>query len=147
MSPTACASGGCIGAGCKAAGCKAAGLQGGPGQFAQRGGPGQFAQTGGPVPLHFEILNSLRLSRASVCNERNLETFAKPTPKSGPCVINSTRIAWGRGGGGGGGGCPPQTPPSLSLKTEGSKTPPHAEGRRISVDRSVFGVVGRCAYV
>ena len=105
MPPTPFASGVCIGAGCKAAGCKAAGLQAAglraAGVKAARVAPQaaglqcrpqglpyrlqgeleQFAQRGGnAVLLHFEIQNSLRLSRASVwtvCNERNLDTFAK----------------------------------------------------------------------
>ena len=162
MPPTPSASGVCMGADSKAAGCKAAGLQAAglraAGVKAARvalqaaglqcrlqglryrlqGGPGQFAQRGGNVVLlHFEVQNSSHLSRASPSKEQNLDTLAKRTPKSGPSVVNSTRIAcllgdWGRGGPPPGrrrGGGP--DPPSLSLKAQGSRPPPHAEGRRI----------------
>ena len=122
MPPTPSASGVCMGAGCKAAGCKAAGLQAAglraAGVKAARvalqaaglqcrlqglryrlqGGPGQFAQRGGnAVLLHFEVQNSSHLSRASPSKEQNPDTLAKSTPKSGPSVVNSTRIAcfWG----------------------------------------------------
>ena len=96
MPPTPSASAGCKGAGCKAAGCKAAGLQGCRLQgcrlqgcrlqglrFRLQGGHGQFAQRGGnAVLLHFQ--NSLRLSCASVCNERNLRFFRKSNAQKGP---------------------------------------------------------------
>ena len=133
-----------MGAGCKAAGCKAAGLQAAglraAGVKAARvalqaaglqcrlqglryrlqGGPGQFAQRGGnAVLLHFEVQNSSHLSCASPSKEQNLDTLAKSTPKSGPSVVNTTRIAclgddWGEGGGSPSWeeGCPPQTPPA-----------------------------------
>ena len=155
MPPTPSASAGCKGAGCKAAGCKAAGLQAAglraAGVKAARvalqaaglqcrlqglryrlqGGPGQFAQRGGnAVLLHFEVQNSSHLSRASPSKEQNCDTLAKSTPKSGPSVVNSTRIAcfWGLWGGW---GLSPPDHPSLSLKAQGSRPPPHTEGRRI----------------
>ena len=144
MPPTPSASAGCKGAGCKAAGCKAAGLQAAglraAGVKAARvalqaaglqcrlqglryklqGEPGQFAQRGGnAVLVHFEVQNSSHLSRASPSKEQNPDTHAKPTPKSGPSVVNSPRIAcFGGLGGGvpsgakGGVDCPPQTPPA-----------------------------------
>ena len=118
MPPTPSASGVCMGAGCKGAGCKAAGLQAAglraAGVKAARVtlqaaglqcrlqglrywlqcGPGQFAQRGGnALLLHFEVQNSSHVSHASPSKEQNLDTLAKSTPKSGPSVVNSTRIA------------------------------------------------------
>ena len=161
MPPTPSASGVCMGAGCKAAGCKAAGLQAAglraAGVKAARvalqaaglqcrlqglryrlqGGPGQFAQRGGnAVLLHFEVQNSSHLSRASPSKEQNPDTLAKPTPKSGPSVVNSTRIAcfWGGWGVGTpperGGVCHPQTPAASAqrLKAQGHPHTPRVGG-------------------
>ena len=42
-----------------------------------------------------------------------------------------------------GGGLSPPDPPSLSLKAQGSRPPPHAEGRRIFI----LGILGRDFHV
>ena len=137
MPPTPSASGVCMGAGCKAAGCcKAAGLQA-AGLRAAGVKAGQFAQRGGNVVLlHLEVQNSSHLSRASRSKEQNLDTLAKRTPKSGPSVVNSTRIAcFGGGGGGsppgggggGGGGVPPR-PPQPQPKGSRLKATPTRRG-------------------
>ena len=126
MPTTPSASGVWMGAGCKAAGCKAAGLQAAGLRAAgtkaarvalqaarlQSGCKG--CATGcrvdlgslckgakNAVLLHFEVQNSSHLSRASPSKEQH----SKPTHKSGPSVVNSTRIAcfWG--------GCGVGTPP------------------------------------
>jgi hypothetical protein len=118
MPTTPSASGVWMGAGCKAAGCKAAGLQAAGLRAAgtkaarvalqaarlQSGCKG--CATGcrvdlgslckgakNAVLLHFEVQNSSHLSRASPSKEQHLNTLSKPTHKSGPSVVNSTRIA------------------------------------------------------
>ena len=85
-------------------------LQGGPGQFAQRGG--------NAVLLHFESQNSLRLSRASVCNERNLGYFRKTRGQTG---TKCCKLQHGLPLGGGGGGLPPPDHPEPQPKARGFK--------------------------
>ena len=111
MPPTPSASAGCKDAECKAAGCKAAGLQAAGLQAAGLKAArvcatgcraagcrvagckgcatgcrvGQFAQRGGnAVLVNLGIQNSLRISRARVCNERNLRYFRKSNAQKGP---------------------------------------------------------------
>ena len=64
----------------------------------------------------FQIQNSSHLSRASPSNKQNHQTLAKSTLKSGPSVVNSTRIACRGGsppgGDGGVGGVVPPRPPA-----------------------------------
>ena len=65
---------------CVLQGCRLQGLR-----FRLQGGQGQFAQRGGnAVLLHFGTQNSLRLSSASVCNERNLGYFRRSNAQKGP---------------------------------------------------------------
>jgi hypothetical protein len=150
-----------MGAGCKAAGCKAAGLQAAGLRAAgtkaarvalqaarlQSGCKG--CATGcrvdlgslckgakNAVLLHFEVQNSSHLSRASPSKEQHLNTLSKPTHKSGPSVVNSTRIAcfWGGCGVGTpperGGVCHPQTPAASAqrLKAQGHPHTPRVGG-------------------
>ena len=143
MPPTPSASGVCMGTGCKTAGCKAAGLQAAglraAGVKAARvalqaaGWTWAFCAKGWTrcTVACVDVQNSSHLSCASPSKEQNRNTLAKPTPKSGPSVVNSPRIACFGGLGGGGplwcegrGGLSPPDPPSLSLKAEGSRPPP-----------------------
>ena len=113
MPPTPSASGVCMGTGCKTAGCKAAGLQAAglraAGVKAARvalqaaGWTWAFCAKGWTrcTVACVDVQNSSHLSCASPSKEQNRNTLAKPTPKSGPSVVNSPRIACFGGLGGG----------------------------------------------
>jgi hypothetical protein len=56
------------------------------------------------------------LARASPSKEQNLHTLTKPEPKSGPSVVNCTRVACGEGVWGGRGGRVLSPPKGSRLK-------------------------------
>ena len=70
---------------CRTAGLQAARLKAARVALQAQGRHGQFAQRGGnAVLLHFGIQNSLRLSRASLCEDRNRGYFRKSNAPKGP---------------------------------------------------------------
>jgi hypothetical protein len=136
-----CRAASCRGEGCKgcATGCRAAVQAAMVALQVARWTWAVCAKRGGNALVHFEIQNSSRFSRASPSKERNPDTPAKPTPKSGPSVVNNTRIAcWGEewegslpgmgGAGGEGGGVAPPRPHQPQPKGSRLKATPTCRG-------------------